>query len=185
MSAINTNVNSVNSDLGNATDGLGALKDLIDANQVDLNSVISDVSTVDGVVDGIQTDLDNASDGLGKIATELSGAATTGTYSYLANTSEQDALEFTKTNIYSILSLHLDLAAFTNGRVITARIYSKVDGSTYRLLDTVLYTVGTHNAISITPQMNLNHHWKITIQINTVEAGAKSVPFRYVLADFT
>tara|TARA_Y100001973_G_scaffold96919_1_gene152323 strand:- start:57 stop:3413 length:3357 start_codon:yes stop_codon:yes gene_type:complete len=48
-------VDGIQSDLSNGTDGLGALKTLID--------------TVDTVVDGIQTDLSNGTDGLGALKT--------------------------------------------------------------------------------------------------------------------
>ena len=85
-------VSGIQTDLDNATDGLGALKILIDANQTDIDAVIVDttaiiadldnatdglsalkalIDTVDSEVGGIQTDttaiiadLDNATDGL-------------------------------------------------------------------------------------------------------------------------
>ena len=53
LATVDTVVDGIQTDLDNGTDGLGALKTLVD--------------TVDTVVDGIQTDLDNATDGLGAI----------------------------------------------------------------------------------------------------------------------
>ena len=53
LTTIDTVVDGIQTDLSNGTDGLGALKTLID--------------TVDVVVDGIQTDLDNGTDGLGAL----------------------------------------------------------------------------------------------------------------------
>ena len=117
--------------------------------------------------------------------TKMTGSGTNSSYSYTAGVTEQTVLELAKTNIYSLLSLSIDLSNFTAGRVITARVYYKVDGVNYQLLDTVDYTVGTHDAISISPQMNLNQNWKITIQIDTTEAGATTVPFNYVLSNLT
>ena len=182
---VDTVVDNIQVDLSNATDGLGALKTLIDENQTDLNTTLSNLATVDTVVDGIQTDLDNAADGLGKIATELSGAATSSSYSYTADTNEQTLLEISQTNIYSIMNFWADLSAFTSARIITARVYAKIDGVNYIKLDEMNFVIGTHDSISIPLQANLNHNWKITIQIDTVEAGAITVPIRYVLSDFT
>ena len=62
ITTVDTVVDGIQTDLSNATDGLGALKALIDANQ-------TDITTVDTVVDGIQTDLSNTTDGLGALKT--------------------------------------------------------------------------------------------------------------------
>jgi len=57
---LKTLIDAVNTDLANETDGLGALKALID-------TLTTNVGTVDTVVDGIQTDLSNGTDGLGAL----------------------------------------------------------------------------------------------------------------------
>lgn len=62
VTTIDAVADGIQSDLDNATDGLGTLKALIDA-------VDTKVTTVDTVVDGIQTDLDNGTDGLGALKT--------------------------------------------------------------------------------------------------------------------
>jgi len=133
----------------------------------------------------VSTDIANVKVDTNKVVSDLSGAATTGTVSYLVAGGEQTALEFAKTNIYSLLSLHLDLANFTTGRIITARVYSKIDGTNYRIIDIVNYTVGSHDAVTISPQFNLNNYFKITLQIDTVEIGDVSIPYRYVLTNYT
>ena len=53
--------------LADGTVGLTALKALIDANQVDLDAIIVDTTSIETKVDAIQTDLDNATDGLGAL----------------------------------------------------------------------------------------------------------------------
>lgn len=55
--------------LADGTVGLAALKALIDANQVDLDAIIIDTTSIETKVDAIQTDLDNATDGLGALKT--------------------------------------------------------------------------------------------------------------------
>ena len=57
----------VDSYLADATIGLANLKALIDANQVDLNAIIVDTTSIETKVDVIQADLDNATDGLGAL----------------------------------------------------------------------------------------------------------------------
>ena len=74
VDTVDTVVDGIQTDLSNATDGLGALKALIDAAQADITTALANqasiegkVDTVDTVVDGIQTDLDNGTDGLGAL----------------------------------------------------------------------------------------------------------------------
>lgn len=60
IDTIDTVVDGIQTDLDNGTDGLGALKTLVD-------TATTNIGTVDTVVDGIQTDLSNATDGLGAL----------------------------------------------------------------------------------------------------------------------
>ena len=62
VAAVKSVVDGIQSDLSNGTDGLGALKDLID--------------TVDTVADGIQSDLSNGTDGLGVIKSAIDAVST-------------------------------------------------------------------------------------------------------------
>jgi|GEM_PF-2012862 len=59
-------------DLANATDGLTALKTVLD-----LAATAANLAIVDTVVDGIQTDLSNGTDGLGAIKTSVDAIPTT------------------------------------------------------------------------------------------------------------
>ena len=61
-----TEIAALQTDLDNGTDGLGALKALLD-------TLTTNVGTVDTVVDGIQTDLSNGIDGLGALAALING----------------------------------------------------------------------------------------------------------------
>ena len=140
---------------------------------------------LDGTRAGYIDILNSATVGLSKVATEMSGAGTNGTFSYLVAGAEQDVIEFSKTNIYSILSFMLDLTNFTADRVLTIKVYAKVDGANYQQIDEVDYTVGTHDIVYVSSMLNLDHNVKFTMTINTVEAGNIDVPYRYVLADFT
>ena len=71
IAAIDTVVNSIQTDLSNGTDGLGAIKADTAAILEDTGtSIPSTIATLDTAVDGIQADLSNATDGLGAIKTE-------------------------------------------------------------------------------------------------------------------
>ncbi len=82
LPAVKTVVDGIQTDLDNATDGLGALKTEIDANETKIDDLDGDLVThdtdiknllsaiaayIDTEVAAIQTDLDNATDGLGAL----------------------------------------------------------------------------------------------------------------------
>lgn len=107
------------------------------------------------------------------------GAVTTtgATFTYADNATEQDVLELNALTSHSWVSL--DINALTQGATI--RVYNKVDGTNYRLVDTldtltdlpanakdidiILYGKGTAQ--------------KITIQRQVAEGAARSIPYRY------
>ncbi len=71
IDTIDTVVDGIQTDLSNATDGLGAIKTDTAAILVDTGTTLDGkIDTIDTVVDGIQTDLSNATDGLGAIKTD-------------------------------------------------------------------------------------------------------------------
>ena len=94
LTTVDTVVDGIQTDLSNGTDGLGALKTLIDAvdTVADAVKAVTDnlpnsgaltdlataaaLTTVDTVVDGIQTDLSNATDGLGALKALIDTADT-------------------------------------------------------------------------------------------------------------
>lgn len=84
LTTVDTVVDGIQTDLDNATDGLGAIKTAVDAraSQTSVDTIDANVdailvdtgttipgtlTTIDTVVDGIQTDLDNGTDGLGAL----------------------------------------------------------------------------------------------------------------------
>lgn len=75
IATVDTVADGIQTDLSNATDGLGALKALIDTIDGIVDNILTDtgttldgkLNTIDTVADGIQTDLSNATDGLGAL----------------------------------------------------------------------------------------------------------------------
>jgi hypothetical protein len=71
LATVDTVVDGIQTDLDNATDGLGAIKADTAAILIDTGTTLpATLTTIDTVVDGIQTDLSNATDGLGAIKTD-------------------------------------------------------------------------------------------------------------------
>jgi uncharacterized protein (DUF924 family) len=107
--AIATEIAALQTDLSNGTDGLGALKALID--------------TLDTVADGIQTDLSNGTDGLGALKTLVDTVNTdlsNGTDGLGALKTLIDAVPTTKTG-YSLVSTGLDLV-LVDGKTMPAAL---------------------------------------------------------------
>jgi len=101
VTTVDTVVDGIQTDLNNATDGLGALKTEIDANETKIDAIKAETALIvadtnelqtddtpaalaaidakidilDTVADGIQTDLDNGADGLGAIKTAVDAIA--------------------------------------------------------------------------------------------------------------
>lgn len=83
VDTVDTVVDGIQTDLSNATDGLGAIKAAIDAVKTDLDNGTDGlgalktlIDTIDTVVDGIQTDLNNGTDGLGALKTAIDAVPT-------------------------------------------------------------------------------------------------------------
>ncbi len=74
---VDTVCDNIQNDLDNGTDGLGALKGLIDAVQADLDNETDGLGAIKGAVTGVQMDLDNTTDGLGALKALLDRLQTT------------------------------------------------------------------------------------------------------------
>jgi len=131
LATVDTVVDGIQTDLSNGTDGLGALKALIDTvdTVADAIKVVTDalpnsgslsslataanLATVDTVVDGIQTDLSNGTDGLGALKTLIDTVDTV----VDAVKAKTDQLTFTVSNQVdsNALSAALTVAAISDG----------------------------------------------------------------------
>jgi len=94
LDTVDTVVDGIQTDLSNGTDGLGALKALID-------TLTTNVGTIDTVVDGIQTDLSNGTDGLGALKALIDAITAAGptltqmntAHALLATVAKQDIID--------------------------------------------------------------------------------------------
>lgn len=69
LGALKTLIDTVNTDLANGTDGLGALKTLIDTVNTDLGNATDGLGALKTLIDTVNTDLANGTDGLGALKT--------------------------------------------------------------------------------------------------------------------
>ena len=69
LGALKTLIDTVNTDLSNGTDGLGALKTLIDTVNTDLSNGTDGLGALKTLIDTVNTDLSNGTDGLGALKT--------------------------------------------------------------------------------------------------------------------
>lgn len=67
IAAVKTVADGIQTDLSNATDGLGAIKGAVDAIQTDVDDATNGLAAIKTAVVGVQSDLDNSTDGLGAL----------------------------------------------------------------------------------------------------------------------
>lgn len=142
LATVDTVVDGIQTDLSNGTDGLGALKTLIDTVDTVADGIkaVTDVlpdsgalsslataaalTTVDTVVDGIQTDLSNGTDGLGALKT-LIDAVDTVVDSILADTGTDGVVlssaTCNKITDHAWRRSYADIRASSDGDTVTGR----------------------------------------------------------------
>lgn len=105
---------------------------------------------------------------------------TDGTFSYLDAGGEQDVFEITGSSRKFIAGILLDLSNMTeNG---TIRVYSKIDGSNYRLLDEFYFTVATDpDGFLLNVKVPISVDFKVTYEESADEGAARDIPYAYVL----
>jgi len=109
----------------------------------------------------------------------LKGYETSGTITHPAGTDETDALEVTPAELTEYYALLLDMSALTQNTTI--RIYIKIDGTNYRMVDSAVFpTDFPTNAegvpIALYP---MSVPWKITLQSAVSEGADREIPYRY------
>ena len=191
-------VDEVESLLKNATYGLSALQTLINAIpttpelEADAQTRYNDLK---GYVDEIESLLKNATYGLEALDTDLNtiigyvdevesllrGQEISGTIVLQPGTSEQDVLEVTPAKLQKYEVLLLDLNELTQNTTI--RIYIKIDGTNYRLINSAVYpTDFPTNAKGVPIELySMSVPWKITLQSAVSEGVARNIPYRYVV----
>ena len=76
LGALKTLIDTVNTALSNGTDGLGALKTLIDTVNTDLSNGTDGLGALKTLIDTVNTDLSNSIDGLGALKTLIDAIQT-------------------------------------------------------------------------------------------------------------
>jgi hypothetical protein len=100
-----------------------------------------------------------------------------GTYTHPAGTTEQDAIVLSISTRTKINNIYLDLTNLTQN--CTIRIYAKIDGATYVLLDSLAWTTSDEDGVvidSIVSDVDV----KVSIQSAISEGTSRSIPYRVV-----
>lgn len=95
---------------------------------------------------------------------------------------EEDVVEITATNIYS-LSFYIDLTtleAAGEGGTVTVRLYNMIDAVNYREVAYTQYVVGTSVEHPNIEYWLIHHHSKITIQCSSAVTAQRACPFRII-----
>lgn len=131
-------------------------------------------------IEEIYDNLDNLVDFISTFP--VSNATNSGTISHASSTSETDALILSPATTIEFRELFLDMSNLT--QITTVRLYIKVDGIDYRLLDEVEYPTDFGNRKAIRLDLFTSHRdWKITLQSAVAEGSSKNVPYSYSQKD--
>lgn len=111
----------------------------------------------------------------------LIGTVTTGTFSLVNNTLEQDCLVIAAAT--QLIDIELDMNNLTQTN--TVREYVQVDGVNYRQISAKVFPTnfdtGTKCVVLSFPQKN--SLYKITLQASVLEGIARDVAYRYIRRD--
>lgn len=109
--------------------------------------------------------------------------AVTGSLSYLDAGGEQTIFEVTGTKYFFISGMIVDTNTLTqNG---TFKLYSKIDGTNYRLLDSQAFAVATDDGIILSAnyayRISIDTDFKLTYTESGDEGAARALPWKYTL----
>jgi hypothetical protein len=150
---------------------IGTLQDLGGGADIanNFNDINTAIATVDGNVDTL-------------VSTNGSNDSS-GTHSYLDAGGEQDVVELTNSTRKIINSLWVDCTNLTNNG--TFKIYYKVDGTNYREMTDLAYTItgGTTEAVNLLSNagnLGITEDIKITYEEAADEGAARDIPYSIV-----
>ena len=116
---------------------------------------------------------------LKKIFNITSTVDATGTFSYLDAGVEQTIYELTNSTRKIINGIWLDLVNMTqNG---TIKLYYKIDGTNYRVIDTVDYTVGVDSVgLLISGPISITEDFKVSYTEDSDEGADRNIPYTMI-----
>jgi len=132
-------------------------------------NIAADIIVIDGIVD--------------TIAAENSSSDSSGTFSYLDAGAEQDVVEVTNTTRKIINAVWVDCINLTNNG--TFKLYYKVDGTNYREITDLAYTItaGTTEAINLLSNagnLGITEDFKVTYEEAGDEGAARDIPYSLI-----
>ena len=105
---------------------------------------------------------------------------TSGTFSLLSGTTEQDAVTVTgitkPTHVMAVLDLNL-VTQPTDALPLDVKVYEKVDGTNYRETDRLSWVPTDPKAVRL--EFWAQHDYKIALKPNVTEGANRDVPYRH------
>lgn len=145
--------------------------------------IATDIANLDTVVDGVETKIDIIDGIVDTITAENSTSDSSGTFSYLDTGGEQDVVEITNTTRKIVNALWVDAVNLTNNG--TFKVYYKVDGTNYREITDLAYTItnGTTEAVNLLAYaggLGVTEDFKVTYEEATDEGAARDIPYSVI-----
>lgn len=142
--------------------------------------IATDVWSSTLAITTIENSVWTSTDARAQLIDNLKNEEVSGTIIHAAGVSEDDALEITPTELTEYSILLPDMNALAQNTTI--RIYIKIDGTNYRLIDTAIFpTDFPTNAKGVPIELwQLSVMWKITLQSAVTEGVSRNIPYRYV-----
>ena len=128
----------------------------------------SEIGTIDTVVDAIKV----ASD-------KLAGSEAAASFSYLDAGGEQTVFTITTSTRKKLHGIFLDLATLTQNTTI--KVKHKIDGSTYRVIDTIEWLVTEEDGVYFNKSLAINQDLQVTMEEGANEGAARAIPYYYIL----
>jgi hypothetical protein len=115
------------------------------------------------------------------------GEESVGSHSVTTSNDKTETLVFEVTKIDNYrISAYFDvnaLVAAVEGGTVTFRYYNKIDETTYRLIGSSVFIVGTDVVHPSIEAVQIHHNFKVTIQCSTDVTTTRAVPYYYVIQD--
>ncbi len=198
IGTIDTVVDANKATLEHATTGLANIKALVDTLQTAataikavtdvlpdagaFTAVIAAIATIDSEIATLDSEIgtiDTVVDAIKVASDKLAGSEAAASFSYLDAGGEQTVFTITTSTRKKLHGIFLDLATLTQNTTI--KVKHKIDGSTYRVIDTIEWLVTEEDGVYFNKSLAINQDLQVTMEEGANEGAARAIPYYYIL----